>query len=210
MRIVDGFVAGGQYGHLSQRLHNSRGSSACQAYSSLSVPALYKKVHNGVCDMIDKANPLRKLLLLNALAMGSARARSHQGYRAPLGPIKRLQYNVLDRLVLSKIRDIFGGRLRFGCVGGAACSIEVINFMDSLDISICKGYGLTKTSPIITVNIPTNRLPGSTGLMLTPKMSVRRHRVIEAYEDVISNLYGEAPLAEGFGENLAASSCQAV
>ena len=63
----------------------------------------------------------------------------------------------------SKIRDRFGGNLRHGFVAGAACAPEVIQFMDSLGIPICEGYGLTETSPIITINVPESRSIGSVG-----------------------------------------------
>lgn len=128
-----------------------------------SVPALYKKVHDGVHNTMATAGPLRKLMMQKALAIGHVNALSRNGQRGPLGPIEQLQYSVLDRLVLSKIRDKFGGRMRYGCVAGAACPIEVLNFMDSLGIPICEGYGLTETSPIITINVPGSRLPGSVG-----------------------------------------------
>ena len=50
-----------------------------------------------------------------------------------------------------------------GFVAGSACAPEVLSFMDSIGIPICEGYGLTETSPIITINVPTQRSIGSTG-----------------------------------------------
>jgi len=74
-----------------------------------------------------------------------------------------MQHNVLDAVILSKIRARFGGNLRHGFVAGAACPKEVIDFMDSLGIAIYEGYGLTETSPIITMNSPGKHRPGSVG-----------------------------------------------
>lgn len=56
--------------------------------------------------------------------------------------------------VLSKIRDRFGGNLKVSFVGGAATSMEVLNFFENIDIKILEGYGLTETSPLVTVNTP--------------------------------------------------------
>lgn len=128
-----------------------------------SVPTLYKKVYDGVHNLIETAPPLRKKLMKNALAMGEEKSAAEKGMRDPLGSLEKVKFAALDRLVLSKIRDRFGGNLIRGFSGGAACPAEVVGFMDSIGIPICEGYGLTETSPIITLNVPENRLAGSVG-----------------------------------------------
>lgn len=128
-----------------------------------SVPTLYKKVYDGVHNLIETAPPLRKKLMKNALAMGEAKAAIDKKLRQPFGPLERIKFVTYDRLVLSKIRDRFGGNLLRGFSGGAACPVEVIGFMDSIGIPICEGYGLTETSPIITLNVPEKRTIGSVG-----------------------------------------------
>ena len=60
----------------------------------------------------------------------------------------------IAQAVLSKIRDRFGGNLKVSFVGGAATSMEVLNFFENIDIKILEGYGLTETSPLVTVNTP--------------------------------------------------------
>jgi long-chain acyl-CoA synthetase len=127
------------------------------------VPTLYKKIYDGVHNLIESASPIRKNIMRNALDMGRVKSEYDQGRRGPLGPMERVKFSVLDKLVLSKIRDRFGGNLRYGCVAGAACPAEVLNFMDAVGIPVCEGYGLTETSPIITLNVPTRRMVGSVG-----------------------------------------------
>ena len=131
-----------------------------------SVPTLYKKVYDGVHNLIETQSPMRARLLRKALDIGRMQSDAKNGLRGPLGPIERLQFHFLDKIVLSKIRDKFGGRMRYGCVAAAACPMEVLHFMDSLGIPICEGYGLTETSPIITINVPSNRSLGSVGQAL--------------------------------------------
>mmetsp|Transcript_21098 Transcript_21098/g.58693 ORF Transcript_21098/g.58693 Transcript_21098/m.58693 type:complete len:691 (+) Transcript_21098:50-2122(+) len=128
-----------------------------------SVPTLYKKVFDGVHNLMESAPPLRKKLMKNALEMGEAKVAADKGMRKELDAFDRVKFAILDRLVLSKIRGRFGGNLRCGFSGGAACPAEVIGFMDNVGIPICEGYGLTETSPIITLNVPENRTVGSVG-----------------------------------------------
>ena len=127
------------------------------------VPTLYKKVYDGVHNVMNHASPLRKNLMQAALDVGRMKADYDQGLRGPLTLAERLKFNLLDTLVLSKIRARFGGNLRYGCVAGAACPVDVLNFMDSVGIPVCEGYGLTETSPIITLNTPEKRMKGSVG-----------------------------------------------
>ena len=70
---------------------------------------------------------------------------------------------LVDRLVFSKVRARFGGRLKYAFSGGAALSREVAEFIDSLGITVYEGYGLTETSPIATANLPGARKIGSVG-----------------------------------------------
>lgn len=128
-----------------------------------SVPTLYGKIYDGVHNLMEAASPLRKSLMQNALKLGHENALYRDGKRGRLGPMETIQFNLLDRIVLSKIRDRFGGNMRHGFVAGSACSPEVLRFMDALGIPICEGYGLTETSPIIAINVPTQRSIGSVG-----------------------------------------------
>eukprot|EP00978_Attheya_sp_CCMP212_P044640 scaffold317096_cov51-Attheya_sp.AAC.2 len=130
------------------------------------VPTLYKRVFDGVNNLIENASPLRKGLMKKALSVGRKRTEAQRGTGPSLGMLDKMQLKVLDGLVLSKIRDRFGGNLRHGFVAGAACPRQVIDFMDDVGIPICEGYGLTETSPIITLNTPYRRQVGSVGQAL--------------------------------------------
>jgi long-chain acyl-CoA synthetase len=127
------------------------------------VPTLYKKVYDGVNNVMETANPRRKYLMQRALDLGKKNAAHKQGLGPALGFLEKLQFKALDSIVLSKIRDRFGGNLRVAFVAGAACPAEVIKFMDALGIPVLEGYGLTETSPIITINSPEQRCVGSVG-----------------------------------------------
>lgn len=127
-----------------------------------SVPTLHKKVYDGVNNLIESSSPVRKSLMKTALAMGRKKAIEKQG-GASMSLVDRLKHNVLDRIVLSKIRGRFGGNMKQGYVGGAALPAEVCNFLDDIGIPVVEGYGLTETSPMIAVNPLEQRKAGSVG-----------------------------------------------
>lgn len=150
------------------------------------VPTLYKKVYDGVNNVMETANPRRKYLMQRALELGRMNAAHKQGLGPALGFMDKLAYKALDSIVLSKIRDRFGGNLRYAFVAGAACPAEVIKFMDALSIPVLEGYGLTETSPIITINSPEQRMVGSVG---------------RAIGDVNVHIIGEDGKEVGFGQD---------
>ncbi|MEQ1921388.1 MAG: long-chain fatty acid--CoA ligase [Pyrinomonadaceae bacterium] len=73
------------------------------------------------------------------------------------------KHGVADKIVFSKLRDFFGGRLRFCITGGAALSDEIFLIFTGAGISIMQGYGLTETSPVISSNNPTAVRVGTVG-----------------------------------------------
>jgi long-chain acyl-CoA synthetase len=56
-----------------------------------------------------------------------------------------MQFNLADKIVLSKIREKIGKKLQYMPSGGAAVSLEVLQFFEDIGIPICEGYGLTET-----------------------------------------------------------------
>lgn len=131
----------------------------------VAVPTLFKKIYSGVYNTMEQANPVRKTLMKKAFELGKKNVDANNS-GVPLGFLENLQFKALDSLVLSKVRDKFGGRLRHGFVAGSACPPEVLHFMDEIGVPICEGYGLTETAPIIAMNTPKNRCIGTVGRKL--------------------------------------------
>jgi long-chain acyl-CoA synthetase len=119
----------------------------------VSVPRLYEKICAAVLDRIGKASAMRRSLFRWSMDVG----REYQ-YRKkekrPVGPLLALQHRVADALVLSKIRDVVGGKKNFFSAGGAPLSEDVEEFFFAAGLLICQGYGLTETSPMLTCNAP--------------------------------------------------------
>lgn len=74
-----------------------------------------------------------------------------------------LKHSVADRLIYSKLREFFGGRLRFCITGGAALSNEIYLIFTGAGVPIMQGYGLTETSPVISSNNPFAARLGTVG-----------------------------------------------
>lgn len=74
-----------------------------------------------------------------------------------------LKYRLADRIVFKKIRERFGGRLRLFISGGAPLDKTINEFMWIIGIPTCEGYGLTETSPAVTLNSVNELRFGSVG-----------------------------------------------
>ncbi|MEM8995456.1 MAG: long-chain fatty acid--CoA ligase [Acidobacteriota bacterium] len=125
------------------------------------VPRIFNRIYDGVHKKMAAGGGLKKTLFEAAMANAAERKRLLEEGRS--SAIVETKHKVLDKLVLSKIRALFGGRVRYALSGGAALSPEVGQFIDNLGILVCEGYGLTETSPIATANRPGARKIGSVG-----------------------------------------------
>ena len=123
-----------------------------------SVPRIFNKLYTAVQKQLAGKPPMIQKMVKAALK-ASAKVRDNQ----PLSFGERIVIALTDKLVFSKVRARFGGKLRYAFSGGAAISREVAEFIDSLGVTVYEGYGLTETSPIATANCPGHRRIGSVG-----------------------------------------------
>jgi long-chain acyl-CoA synthetase len=123
-----------------------------------SVPRIFNKLYQAVQKTIAEKPAFVQNLVKAALA---CTAKERNGERLSLG--EHVTLAMADKLVFSKVRERFGGRLKYAFSGGAAISREVAEFIDSLGVTVYEGYGLTETSPISTANWPGERRIGSVG-----------------------------------------------
>ena len=127
----------------------------------LSVPRLYEKIYAKVVEGA-AASPLKKRIFEWCRAAGEAWAElvlTGQPVPFALGVKKALA----DKLVFSKLVARTGGRLRYFVSGGAPLSAEIAKFFFAAGLPIFEGYGLTETSPVISVNSRTHVKLGAVG-----------------------------------------------
>ena len=124
----------------------------------MSVPRIFNKIYQAVQKQISEQPKAVQAMVKAALA-STAKERAGERLSVP----EHLTLTLADKLVFSKVRLRFGGRLRYAFSGGAAISKEVAEFIDSLGVKVYEGYGLTETSPIVAANCPTERRIGSVG-----------------------------------------------
>jgi long-chain acyl-CoA synthetase len=123
-----------------------------------SVPRIFNKIYTSVQQQIAAQPKPLQWLVHEALKVA---AKERAGERLKVRELALLA--TVDRLVFAKVRARFGGHLRYAFSGGAALSVEVAEFIDSLGIKVYEGYGLTETSPVATANSPGARKVGSVG-----------------------------------------------
>lgn len=115
------------------------------------VPRFYEKVMQKITDKVADAPAVKRALFNWALDLGKEEAR-HRLNGKKLGGMIAARHALADKLVLSKVREGLGGRLRFCVSGGAELPLFVNEFFHALGVFMVEGYGLTETSPVIAVN----------------------------------------------------------
>ncbi|MBN2168888.1 MAG: long-chain fatty acid--CoA ligase [Actinobacteria bacterium] len=128
----------------------------------VSVPRLYEKVHAGVLANVEEEPAIKQKIFHWAVGVGGKVSKLTVNHK-PVPAFLKMKYNIADKLVYSKIYEKMGGRLRFFVSGGAPLAKEIAEFFHAMGILILEGYGLTETSPVITVNAPEAIRFGSVG-----------------------------------------------
>lgn len=132
----------------------------------LSVPSLAKNFKKNIENGIKAKGPKVEALFKKALKL--AYDYNGNGYSKGKG-LKKLKLPLLklyDKILFSKIREGFGGKLEFFFGGGALLDIELQKFFYALGIPMYQGYGLSEASPIISANVPHSHKMGSSGIII--------------------------------------------
>ncbi len=131
----------------------------------VSVPRLFEKIYSRIYENVHLASPLKKKIFHWAVEVGRDYVNKRYILKQPVG-LTGVRYRLADRLVFSKIRQRFGGRLRFFLSGGAPLDKTINEFLWIIGIPTFEGYGLTETSPAVTLNSPQFTRFGSVGKTL--------------------------------------------
>jgi len=127
----------------------------------IAVPRIFERVHGRIMEQLQKQSGAARTLFRATVRLGWQNFQRRQG-RARWTP-GLLVLPLLQRLVGNKVTAKLGGRLRYAVSGGAALPFPVAKTFIGLGLEILQGYGLTETSPVISVNRPDHNDPASVG-----------------------------------------------
>jgi long-chain acyl-CoA synthetase len=126
------------------------------------VPRVFEKIRQEV-ERRAALSPLKKRLLAWAVKVGAGHRDTVYDGRKPSSRMWKLA----DKLVYSKVREAFGGRVRIFVAGGAPLGIDTAQWFAAMGIALWEGYGLTETSPVIALNTPLRHRMGAAGMPLS-------------------------------------------
>ena len=120
----------------------------------IAVPRVFNKVYSGIHNMMIEKGGVAQFLFNTA--------KKEAGKKRETGKTS-IKLKILDKLVFQKIRDRFGGRLKEAITGSAAMNPEIAQFFIDIGIPTYDCYGLTETTPAMTINSPAGHRLGSVG-----------------------------------------------
>ena len=152
------------YGHDAQVVYCSNFDKLPQSMKEVrptvfvGVPRVYEKIRQAV-EQKAAASPFKKRLLAWALGLGARHGDTIYDGRQP----SAFGWKIANKLVYSKVREAFGGRVRIWVSGGAPLGIDTAKWFAGAGIAVWEGYGLTETSPVIALNNPVVHRMGAVG-----------------------------------------------
>lgn len=126
------------------------------------VPRLFEKMKGAILENVAGYPKIRQKIFHWAIGVGAKRLPYRISHEPMPGGLA-FKSKLADKLVFSKIHERLGGRVEFVLSGGAPLSPELAAFFIGAGIEICEGYGLTETSPVISLNTIEHRRLGSVG-----------------------------------------------
>lgn len=128
----------------------------------LTVPRLLERIEERVRKTTASAGGLKLKIFNWALSVGEQRRLNKESNQGN-GPLLNLQLAIAEKLVFSKVKQRLGGKMEIMISGGGALPQHVGEFFGNIGVLVCEGYGLTETSPLVSVNEPNRQVFGSVG-----------------------------------------------
>jgi long-chain acyl-CoA synthetase len=137
-------------------------AAAVQPTFMAAAPRVFEKAHARIVTMMEAEGGVKAKLFHWAFGIGEQVSKLRQQGKEPSG-VLAAQYGLADKLVLSKIRARFGGRIRFFVSGSAALDKHLAEWFHAAGLLILEGYGLSETAAGSTLNRPNQYRLGSVG-----------------------------------------------
>ncbi len=125
------------------------------------VPRLLEKIYDKIYDKGRELKGIKKSIFFSSLRS----AQKYEGHKSP-GLFLKAKLALDNKLVFDKWREALGGNIKIIVSGGAALQPRLARIFNAAQIPVCEGYGLTETSPVISVNRIGDIRPGTVGKLL--------------------------------------------
>jgi long-chain acyl-CoA synthetase len=155
------FYSGAQVAYCSQFDKLPQAMKEIRPTVIVGVPRVYEKIRQAV-EQRSAASPVKKRMLAWAIGLGARHCDTVYDGRKP----SSVAWKLASKLVYSKVREAFGGRVRIFVSGGAPLGIDTARWFAAAGIALWEGYGLTETSPVISLNTPVRHRMGAAGYPL--------------------------------------------
>lgn len=173
---------GGAIGLMESLEHIQHDMQKVRPTFLLSVPRVFDKIYSKVIDTINSGTAVKRFMFHRA--MRAARKKRITGKSGPW-------FKIMDRLVLSRIREIFGGQLEGSITASARMNPRVADFFFDLGIPVYDCYGMTEASPAATMSHSSGYRAGSVGRPLENiDIVIDRSRVKDGSDDGEILIYG--------------------
>jgi long-chain acyl-CoA synthetase len=143
----------------------------------ISVPRVFNRIYHGLWDKMNRQGGLARKLFV--MGVEAAKAKREAGGNGKGSWLDEMKFKLADLIVFSKVRQKMGGRLRGSMSGSAAMNVEIANFFLDIGIPIFDCYGMTETSPAISMNASYACKLGSVGRAIDQVRIVIDQSVVE-------------------------------
>src|SRR5205085_9840074 len=127
-----------------------------------SVPRIFEKIYTAATSRVEAAGGVKAKMFWWAVGVGrKVRERERKGGRN--GALLDAQYRLADKLVLGKVRDLFGGRIKLALSGAAPIDVDILSFFQACGVWVLEGYGMSETSSLSTLNSIREHRLGTVG-----------------------------------------------
>jgi len=136
-----------------------------------SVPRVFEKIYTAATSKVAAAGGVKAKLFWWAVGVGrEVRSRQRKGGRN--GLLLDAQHRLADKLVLHKVRELFGGRITLALTGAAPIDVDILSFFHATGVWVLEGYGMSETSSLSTLNTIEEHRLGTVGRAI-PGQEVR-------------------------------------
>jgi long-chain acyl-CoA synthetase len=127
-----------------------------------SVPRVFEKIHTAATSKVEAAGGAKEKLFWWAIGVGrTVRERERKGGHN--GLLLDAQHRLADKLVLHKVRELFGGRIKLALTGAAPIDPDILSFFHACGVWVLEGYGMSETSSLSTLNTIAEHRLGTVG-----------------------------------------------